>query len=532
MRRFDLLTPLAAVVAIGSRWWERSGRTLPGQPEWWLYAALTLVLVHVLLRGSDLLQLFSKRGLKYGTNSLVTGVAVLGILGVGNWLVVRHTKRWDLTKNQQFSLADQTRKVLGNLQDDAKLTYFFRDDGGTDTGRDRLREYEAASPKVKVAYVNPMQKPGLARSYEITAIPTLVVEYRGNKQRLSTLSEQDITNALIGVTREGKKTLCFVDGDGERSIDDSSETGFSAAKAALEKASYATRKVVLLREPKLPEDCAVAVLAGPEKDLQPVVIDAVRSYVKSGGKALVMMEPELRQSFPNLQALLSEWNLEAGKDVVLDVSGVGQVFGLGPVAPVADSYPYHQITQSFRVATVFFTARSLTAGTTTKQGVSAQNLVQTSPRSWAETDLKLQSPVPDPSEKAGPISLGAVATIKVAAAAPATSPAAAPGASLAASPTASPEEAKPDLEGQVVAFGDVDFATNQLLGIAGNADFFLNTVAWLARDTDLISIRPKDPEDQKLSLNPDQQRNVTLLSLFLLPGIWVVLGIWNWWSRR
>lgn len=84
----------------------------------------------------------------------------------------------------------------------------------------------------------------------------------------------------------------------------------------------------------------------------------------------------------------------------------------------------------------------------------------------------------------------------------------------------------------MVAIGDADFASNALLGFQGNQDFFLNTVAWLAQDADLISIRPKEPEDQRLFLTRTQQRLVSLLALAFLPGAFVVLGIANWWRRR
>jgi ABC-type uncharacterized transport system involved in gliding motility auxiliary subunit len=83
-----------------------------------------------------------------------------------------------------------------------------------------------------------------------------------------------------------------------------------------------------------------------------------------------------------------------------------------------------------------------------------------------------------------------------------------------------------------VVFGDSDWASNSLLGFQGNQDFFLNTVAWLAQDADLISIRPREPEDQRLFLTRTQQRLVTLLALAFLPGAFVLLGIANWWKRR
>jgi ABC-type uncharacterized transport system involved in gliding motility auxiliary subunit len=108
-------------------------------------------------------------------------------------------------------------------------------------------------------------------------------------------------------------------------------------------------------------------------------------------------------------------------------------------------------------------------------------------------------------------------------------------AQAAETPSASPspeEASAPKREGRVAAFGDADFASNALLGFQGNQDFFLNTVAWLAEDADLISIRPREPEDQRLFLTRAQQQNVALVALVLLPGVFVALGIWSWWKRR
>ena len=85
----------------------------------------------------------------------------------------------------------------------------------------------------------------------------------------------------------------------------------------------------------------------------------------------------------------------------------------------------------------------------------------------------------------------------------------------------------------MVAFGDADFASNALLAFQGNQDFFLNTVAWLAEDADLISIRPTEPDDQRLFLTAAQQQTVAWSSRsLLLPGLFVVLGVWTWWRRR
>ena len=401
-------------------------------------------------------------------------------------------------------------------------------------GQDRLKDFQAASPRLKVQFVDPLQNPARAQEYDARGPwPVLVVERGSRREKVANDSEQDLTNALIKVTRDARKTVCFAEGEGERDIDDTGDRGFSAVKAALGKSQYETQKVLLVREGKVPASCTVLVVAGPERDLLPQVADTVRAYVKQGGKALVLAEPEMKVQTPNLDALLKEWNLLAGRDVVVDVSGMGQLFGTGAITPIVAEYPYHEITKDFRVMTAFHTARSLEAGKGAVEGVTAQNLLETSPASWAETDLSLKQPIEmnEDKDRKGPVPLGAVATMR---ATPAASPsAAAASPSPGVSPPPGDEGAeKTEAEARVVAIGDADFASNQLLAFQGNQDFLLNVVAWLAQDKDLISIRPKEPDDQRMYLTRQQQQNVSWLALVVLPGLFVVLGIASWWRRR
>jgi len=241
-----------------------------------------------------------------------------------------------------------------------------------------------------------------------------------------------------------------------------------------------------------------------------------------------MLEPDGKDSFPNAAALLKEWNIDAGKDVVVDVSPIGQLFGTGPLTPLASQYPFHEITRDFRVATAFHTARTMAAGSGSVDGVTAQNLLETSQASWAESDLSLKEPIElnEGKDKQGPVSLGAVATLRLPEPAPSPSP------GEGGDEKAESDEPAKKPEGRVVALGDSDFASNALLGFQGNQDFFLNSVAWLSEDADLISIRAREPDDQRMFLTEVQRRNVQVLALLILPGLFVVLGIATWWRRR
>jgi ABC-type uncharacterized transport system involved in gliding motility auxiliary subunit len=519
------LAPLGVLVALGAWLWGTFKSPLPGGTAVYVTVGGALVLLHLLLKWEDVVNAVGGRQLMYGTYSLVLLAAVLGILVGVNWYVARHSQRWDLTKDQRYSLSEATRKSLSALKEDITIVY-FHGSGQLGAGQARMKEYQAASKHIKVEFVNPTQSPAKARQYEISVVPTLVVQRGTRRENIGNDSEQDITNAIIKVTRDVQKTVCFVDGEGERSLDDSQAEGYSIAKSALAKSQYQTKTVTLLREGTLPADCTVAVLAGPATDLTPPVVTALRDYVKRSGRLLAMAEPEFKNTTPLYVGLLKEWNLEAGADLVVDVSP-GTMAQTGPETPLGIRYPPHDVTKDLTgLATAFHTARSLKPGAASAPGVFAQSLVETDRAAWGETDFTTGTPVKlDPGKDTpGPVSLGAVATI-TAEASPTPPP-----ASPSPSPEASPEP--PKKEGRVIAFGDADFASNTFIQIQGNRDLFLNAIAWLAEDPDLISIRARDPEDQRMFLTGRQQLVVFVTALLLWPALFVVLGIANWWRRR
>jgi len=546
----DLLGPLGLLIAVAAAAWARTGRELPGGLGVYVLVGAALVLVHVALRWDDVGGSVGGRQLRYGGNTFVLVLVVLGILGALNYLAFRHNERVDLTEGGRHSLSDQTRKVVSGLSEDVKITYFGRSPELL-RGRERLRDYEALSDRLDVEYVDPVKDPIKAQSFGVRPpYPVVFIERGERREKITNDSEQDLTNALIKVFRDETKTVCFEEGEGERDSADFSERGFSAVKDALGESQYETKTITPIRDSSVPEDCTVVVVAGPESDLLPPVVEALDAYVTAGGGLLVMVEPPFEGSQTNLEAMLANWNIETGKDVVLDVSGVGQLFGTGALAPLALSYPYHEITKDFRLTTAFATARRVEAGSGGREGVVAQSIAETAPKAWAETDLSLNDPQPDEGvDTLGPISLAVAATVpaprsETDAAADSPEPDVTAGATEAGDDDeAAPDGAEPDeaaeedptpdpREGRVVAFGDADFASNGYLSFEGNSDLLLNSVAWLAEDADLISVRPKEPDDQRVFLTQLQQGNVFIVALILLPGIFIVAGVASWWRRR
>ena len=500
------------------------------KPEWDQYAVyaswtgLALVLLYTVGQWREIVAYFRRRNARYGALASISVVVGLGILIAVNYLSARQNKRWDLTENQQYSLSDQTVKLLREL--DAPVRFVVFDQGESlDRFRPRLTEFAYHSPQVQVEYVDADRKPVQAKEYEIQSYGTIVIEHMGRRERVTTDTEQDLTNALIKVLNPQRKKVYFLSGHGEKDPADSERTGYSSIADALKRDNYEFEKLVLAQTNAIPEDATVVVIAGARADLLEGEINLLREYLgKRAGKLLVLLDPPEPEGkpLPMLQALVREWSVEPGNNIVIDASGVGQLFGGDASVPVAASYPRHAITEGFNLLTAFPLARSMTAAADIPGGRSVQPIIETSPRSWAETDLRPSGEVAlneDRGDKPGPVTIGVAVS--------------APAADTAKPAEGAPaDEDAPKPETRVVAIGDSDFGANFALGIQGNSDLFMNTINWLAQQEGLIAIRPREPSDRRLTLTESHVTSLRWLSLIIVPAVVFGAGIFTWYRRR
>ena len=70
------------------------------------------------------------------------------------------------------------------------------------------------------------------------------------------------------------------------------------------------------------------------------------------------------------------------------------------------------------------------------------------------------------------------------------------------------------------------------LKFGGNRDIVGNSLNWLAADEELISIRPKEPEDRRLRVSGSAIRIMFLTSVIFLPLVVILSGVSVWWKRR
>src|SRR5271170_6369933 len=260
-----------------------------------LIAGGVLVLAAIILGFRAIVRLFSGRGAQQGSNTAILALAVIAILAVINFVGFRHHKTFDLTTEKLYTLTDQTRNIVSGLQQDLTVARF--DKTSSPSFDELMAEYKRLSPHFKYEFVDPQQKPEVAQDFGATRLGDVVVAYGVRKDHLDSgahggqLGEEDVTGAIVKVTSDKVKAVCFVTGHGEKSLTDSSQDGYSQVDAGLKKENYSTKTVNLITENSVPADCSVLVIAGPKQSYYPQETTLIGKYLDAGGEALIMEDP-------------------------------------------------------------------------------------------------------------------------------------------------------------------------------------------------------------------------------------------------
>lgn len=449
----------------------------------------------------------AKRSTRLGVNAAVSIVVLAAILIFLQTLSARHNAAYDTTSNKRFSLSPQTEKILAALTRDVDFTCFFKEQApGRLELEDLLKEYARTSHRVKYQFIDPDKDPVAAKRYKITAYNTTVVESGGNDEKVMEITEEKITNAIVTVTRERRKVIYCITGHGEKSIDDSGATGLTQLKQAVESENYSINDLFTLRD-SIPSDCQMLLIPGPQKDLFPEERSMIERYLERAGKLLALVDPFTE--LPQLDSLIAEYGVRVTNTVIID--RFGRLLAGNYLTPVVNRYGKHAITEGFRLASFFPQACALEVDKKPPAGVTVDVLASTGESAYAERDiasvLKGKTEFEPGKDLPGPINVVEVATKKL-------GPAVPEGARPGGGPTA-----------EVVVFGDSDFASNSYLNLSGNKDFVLNTISWLAEESDLIAVRAKNPVSQPVVLVTRQGRVVFWLPVVGVPAFFAVLGI-------
>lgn len=479
------------------------------------YGAIHLVLgtaciaVWLGLRFRDLRSLLSSRRTQQGTNLLVSTVVFLTLLVLLNVLATKREYRLDFTEAGVFSLSPQAVRVLQGLDGPLRLEAFVEGGIQPDT-RLLLESFQVHSAGIEIQMVDPDREPARTEAAGIGAYGTVRVAYEGRSTNVPSPTEESLTNAIIKITRAQRQTICFLEGEGEPSLTNASAPdGYAEARKAMENENFAVSALPLLEKGRVPESCDILGVADPRRPLSDGVLRSIRDFLQGGGSMIFLLPP---RSGDQLAPLLADWGISLGQDIVVDEVVrlfEGPTLGLNPIVSI---YGAHPITLALRERTLFPFTRSVRP-MPPRDGITSVTLARTSPTSWAETNLdevfrnSEASLDTEEGDESGPVSVAVAVSANLS------------------------ELNRGDGETRLVVFGTARLANNQNLSQVYNRDLFLNSIAWLANEEDLVSIRGKTIRSSRVRFTEGEATTIFYLSVLVFPEIVLLIGLAVWWRR-
>jgi ABC-type uncharacterized transport system involved in gliding motility auxiliary subunit len=441
--------------------------------------------------------------------NLIFVIGLLVVVGLLAWLSTRYTLQADWTRGGRNTLSIDSRQLLDEMPDVIHITAFATEGGVVrEHILDLVGRYQRYRPQIELTFVNPDAEPERTRDLGISLDGELLIAYQGRSEKIQSLSEQSLTNALLRVARQKERKISYLTGHGERDLLGEANHDFGQFGKLLVQKGIELRRLNLAETGSIPDDINLLVIADPRVPLLSGEVSLLNNYVKQGKNLLWLSEPG---NDPGLSPLAETLGVEFLPGTIVDATT--QLFGIdNPAFAIIPNYPMHPITREINSLTLYPEASAMEVEESGDWRV--EPLLTTLDRAWTEIGpisgtIRFDE---DSDERMGPLDIGFVFT--------------------------RPRQGKSGNgeidsgEQRVIVIGDNDFLSNAYLGNAGNVELGLNLFNWLNHDDQFISVTARTAGDVNLELSKAEQLIIGFGFLAVLPLVLLSTGVYIWWRRR
>lgn len=474
-----------------------------------------------------------------GTSLLVTVLLIVGLAAV--YVLVRNQGiRVDLTQTDTYSLTDESKQAMTAYGLDpsappVRLLAFYT--GAQASSRDRdtalFDDYVAnAGGKLSYEFIDPDRNPEQANLYGITRPGQIAVVAENDDGTLDTENaaivsaaiQQDLTNAVLRTAAQGAFVAYFVtvrDGQGDQmaALKDALETRYdwTIVDASLAELTSPNAENPL-NDPN--NDGEVMIIPGGSAALSPEELQIVQDYLNNGGNVVLFAGSNLNDTQTSLATdtalnayLASTFGLEINPSVVLDFTQAFQ----SPLRPVTTNLNTSAYITTAGVprgqgALIFETPNTITVSDAPPADVTVTTLAQTTEAAYTIDDLNRIISGDDTTvaqaegDATGPFVLATQAEH------------AATGARL-------------------VVFTSTSIGTDAFSVLnVDNLTVAFNSLVWTTDFSNFVSEvtvpQQTRPQDAPVFASEQDLRNISFLTLVVLPFGILGLGVYVWWSNR
>ncbi|MBL0164481.1 MAG: Gldg family protein [Xanthomonadales bacterium] len=442
-------------------------------------------------------------------NNLIHVLLLIAAALLIGFLSTRHGFVRDFSRTQRASLSEPSTRLLESMHGPIEIVSYARPQGNLrKTIEDFIARYVRVKSDLSLRFIDPDADPEAMRNASVQIDGEIELRYSGRSERLKTLSEADISSALLRLSRAHERLVAFLEGEGERKPDGVANADWGQFGATLKQRGIRSVNLALALTAKVPDNLDLLVIANPRVALAGPSAMAILDYVERGGNLLWLLEAG---EDDGLDALAEALSIRVLPGVIVD--GASQAYGIQDPSFVAvNRYPSHAIDKDFDLGTVFPQPVALAQLAPPKWDF--KSILQSSAQSWNETghipkggeaaaDVRYDGA---DGEISGPLDFGFAMT------------------RLSPRPGAR--------EQRVVVIGDGDFLSNSYIGNGGNRDFGTRVFDWLLADDALIEVAEPAAEDRTIQLSDTALAIISFGFLLGLPILLAGSGLWIWRRRR
>lgn len=500
---------------------------------WWpLGLFLIGLLVNLVIDFKKYLQFLT---LKTSRHGMTLGFSIIGMLAIVSsisYLSSNWNRQFDFTKEKLNTLSLQTQNVLDSMKKNPIQVKVFHKGGLKSEEKTQIKEnifklFTQYTTQFKLEFIDAYKQNRLAQEYlsqlqENDPLANLFIflEYEGKKVQIGNpYVEEKILEALIQVSRRKEKTIYYTVGHQEKDFFGTGVDGVEELKKALEESSFNLEEWSFVTEKSsLPENAEALLILGPTKPFFEKEIEWIEEYIDKNGKIFIALDPGKGH---NLSAFLeTKLNIVFKNNFVSSVSSIfGSPTTVAGVRFDSKSPVTRSLDQYFR-------------GQEVALFEEVSEVVLQEGSAWPSTQLVHSDPVAyileslysDPVQQQLQSRVLGVLVEEFA-------PVQTSGSPFDESPKEE-EEKKVQEDGfKVIVFGDSDFLANRNFYKGVNRDLALNAINYLSDQSELVSIRPKTPENTQVILT-SSSRYILILFALLFPLIFFVLAFVSWFFRN
>ena len=474
-------------------------------------------------------RLENKKILRHGSYSIGVMAIVIAIVVVLN-LVIQELpssfREIDLSSEKLYTIGDQTKELLDDLDKDVDL-YYIAQDGTESTDIQRLLErYKERSEHIKVEQKDPAVYPTFTQQYTSDSVSNnSIIVVCGDKSRVVNYSdmyetsinyqtytqettafdgEGQLTSAINYVISDNMPVLYTLEGHNEASMG-------TAMTETIQKANIEIQSLNLLTQDRVPEDASCLFIFAPSTDLSEEEANKIIEYLENGGKALIISN-YTDEEMPNFESVLENYGVRPVDGIVME----------GDTAHYISQNPYYllpniesnDVTSNLSSQSRYVLmplAQGIETLDNIRDSLDIQSILTTSDSAYSKTDLEnMQTMEKEDSDIDGPFDLGVSIT----------------------------EDVGDDAQTQIVYYASSSIFDDTIDSYVSGTNYELlsSSLSWLcqseADNTNTISIPSKSLDTSMLTISAADVNFWSIFVTAVIPVCILLIGFGIWMKRR